>query len=264
MLGFTGTTFVAAGFVPFATAPVTYSYDDQGFFITRRQSMNAPSRRLDAPRNILAALGVDRQSRRSISYVRNVTHITMSDYEATRQIRRTRPNSGDDPWQRMLPRYRELLESAWSKETMHPSYLGDAAPYPPSRGQCGVSSVWLARELRTRYDVEATYCYGKLSFETSPIEVDHHCWLEIGDAESADRLVVDLTYDQAEALNGKVLCAAYGSLRRQGIHYSSRTRLMLDELHADRVWHRFLALRDAVATARRLGLSDATGLPWAC
>jgi len=43
-----------------------------------------------------------------------------------------------------------------------------------------------------------------------------------------------------------VLCDTYSDLRRRGLDYRSRSRLTLDKLPDDRVWHRFMVLSDAI------------------
>ncbi len=95
--------------------------------------------------------------------------------------------------------------------------------------------------------MEPTYCYGDLVFvdgRSNP--VNHHCWIEIGEEADPHRVVIDLTCDQADGLSELVLSAEYEGLLKQGLKYESKTRLKLDQLPSDRVWHRFIALSDAI------------------
>jgi hypothetical protein len=245
MLGFRGTAFLASGFVPFATAPVTYAYDRLGYFATRRQGVIA-RQQLDTPNNIISVLSLDKRARRTLtsvnSSIKDVSHFAYGTRESTISIDDI-VSSGKE-WTEQLKNYRLHLQQGWSVETLHPAYRAEPAGGPPSRGQCGVSSVWLARKLRD-VGLEATYCYGRMSFEDpAAVAVDHHCWLEIGDVNDDGRLVIDVTSDQALGLDRPVLCEPHHELKRQGIHYEAGSRLTFDQLEDDRVWDRFMKLKE--------------------
>jgi hypothetical protein len=230
-------------------------------FCTRRQSGVCLTQRLDTPNNVLSVLGVDKVTRRSLRSATNsllsvtgVPEISAIDYAMSTYtaFSHDMPIPGDEEWLRRLCGYRCLLEGAWSAETIHPGYTTEDGPTTPSRGQCGVTSVWVARELRRKYSVEATYCYGTLTIDRAQKSiVDHHCWLEIGQWEDPQRIVIDLTCDQAEGLESPVLCERHNRLIESGVQYDARSRLSVDELHTDRVWRRFQALRAAVDSVQR-------------
>lgn len=247
LLGFTGAAFRASGFRPFAIAPVSYQYTRFGEFTTRRRARYSARPGHSSPPNVLTVRGVDKSIQREIRDQLRLTEISMNDYVTRASKGRKLRSLPSDDWMRQLLTYRQILEDAWSRRTIHPSYLADDRSGSTSRGQCGVSSVWLARELRRCFGVEANYCYGDLIFHDGTSKpVAHHCWVEIGEGIDPTRLVVDLTCDQAESLDQPVLCAPHDNLVKQGMEYQARTRLTLDELPADRVWHRFMALSDAV------------------
>jgi hypothetical protein len=247
MLGFSGAVYRASGFTPFAIAPVTYNYDDRGFFASRRQSGDCLTQNLDTPNNILLALGVDRAAKKSLSKVTHLVDITRQSYQESFELQAESIPQCKELLQTQLIDYRKLLEAAWSAETAHPSYMRTFRERPGPRGQCGVASVWLARELRKQYGLEATYCYGRLEVGIPSVgSVDHHCWLELGPESDCQRLVVDLTCDQASGLGRETLCEAYEDLVRSGLVYTAMFRRKLDELDQDRVWPRFLLLKDAV------------------
>jgi hypothetical protein len=247
MLGFSGAVYRASGFVPFALAPVTYHYDDRGFYASRRRSGVALSQNLDTPPNVLLILGVDRHANRLLAKFNKVTAIDNQEYLEMARLPMHAGASRKTEISSRLPDYRKTLEKAWSSCTVHPGYIRDFEANPGPRGQCGVASVWLARELRVRDGIEAMYCYGKLETDVSGVEpVDHHCWLEIGSPTDPGRLVIDLTCDQAEGLRQATLCEFHGDLSRQGLRYVTHARRRLDELDQDRVWSRYLALRDTV------------------
>jgi hypothetical protein len=252
MLGFPGSVYRAAGFVPFAVAPVTYNYDDRGFYTSRRQSGDCLTQKLDTPHNVLLMLGVDRPAKRRLARLQDVVDITSQNYLTIDEHFTGRVAECKRVLNSRLPEYRRLLESAWSSDTAHPSYARDFVENPGPRGQCGVASVWLARELRTQFGIEATYCYGRLDVNIPCVQpVAHHCWLEIGRQSDPGRLVVDLTCDQATGLGRETLCEKHEDLARQGLRYDALYRHRLDELKQDRVWFRFLELDDSVAEVQR-------------
>jgi hypothetical protein len=250
LLGFTGSAFQASGFRPFAVAPVSYRYTEVGEFTTRRGGADAPLRCHDAPPNVLTVRGVDKLSQKEIISRIRLTKISMKDYTTKTSTGRQLPVLTASDWIELFLDYRKRLENAWSLETIHPSYLGEKTAGPASRGQCGVSSVWLARELHRNFEVDATYCYGDLIFRDSWSKpVNHHCWIEIGDEHDPARMVIDLTCDQADSLSDPVLYDRHDRLLGQGLDYRSKTRLALDDLAKDRVWHRYEALEDAISTS---------------
>ncbi|MFJ8540920.1 hypothetical protein ACIRFH_02685 [Streptomyces sp. NPDC093586] len=237
LLGFTGSALHATNFQPFATAPVAYCYDAYGNYLTRRQSVSKKSdRRAGSYRNLLVALGTDSATRREIRKVKTLEHL--AEPAAGRPAAPRLSLDLADLW-----RYRSRLEAVWSAKTTHPSY---ALEPPSSKGQCGVSSVWLARRLRQQ-EIEATYCFGSLRFDDPAISsVDHHCWIEIGPPGDSARLVVDLTVDQADGFEEKVICRRFDELTRDGIHYRPTTRLSVDDLPNDRVWSRYTRLEESM------------------
>jgi hypothetical protein len=249
MLGFEGTTFHATGFSPFALSPVVYAYDESGFFSTRRLGRGRVAQRLDVSNNVLLAAGVTRDVKRRLSRASGrICQVPAVAHQRKDIVALKSFDMRDPGCMRRLGEYRRTLESCWSRETVHPRYSMDAADVTGPRGQCGVSSVWLARRLRSEFGMNSTYCYGRLSVALPGVKsVDHHCWVEIGDHRDAGRMVIDLTCDQAEGLQRSVLCDRHDDLAARGLSYEVRSRLDLDELPEDRVWRRFLALSDAAA-----------------
>ncbi|MEV0210671.1 hypothetical protein AB0H97_36360 [Streptomyces sp. NPDC050788] len=238
LLGFSGSALHAANFTPFATAPVAYCYDKFGSYQTRRQSMSdkCTDRRAGNYRNLLVVLGTDGTSRKETRKVTTLQHLAEPAHDApAHHLPALDPDE--------LRRFRSRLEAAWSLSTAHPSYACEPLS---SKGQCGVSSVWLARRLRQR-EIEATYCYGRLTFDDPAISsVDHHCWIEIGSAADAHRHVIDLTCDQADGFEEKVIYRRYDELARAGIRYEPVTRLAVDDLPNDRVWPRYTQLEESM------------------
>ena len=104
----------------------------------------------------------------------------------------------------VLGEFRALLAGSWSPATAYPgsvtsSHWSAGSP----RGQCGVSSAWLAEVLHRKYSIGSTFCRGSLIFgEHVAKDLLDHCWLEIT-AESGEELVLDLTCDQAQDLRDR-------------------------------------------------------------
>jgi hypothetical protein len=150
-----------------------------------------------------------------------------------------------------LDLYRKRLETdGWSDDTIHPSYLETRRPdVAPSHGQCGVSSAWLLEKLQVEQRIRGTYCYGDVlsAVDGSPI-LPRHCWIEIGDPEALNRLVIDVTWDQVEGLvRESVLCEPHDDLLKQeAVNYAASMRSSFAELRNDLVWDRFVNLKQAL------------------
>ncbi|WP_157520645.1 hypothetical protein [Herbidospora daliensis] len=251
MLGFDGRSFRAAGFRAIASSPVTYAYDQRGFFQTRRISRKLFPQRLDTPNNVLMVLGVPTAAKDEVATLDGLVEIPPEVHSRVDPINPPAIDFSSAGWSQWLCEHRALLENHWSGATAHPKYFeiprGEADP----RGQCGVASVWLARRLRTDLRVEPTYCFGRLSFDAAGVgDVDHHCWVEIGEGNDPRRTVIDLTGDQAEGNAERIITGPHDELRARGIHYEPISRLPLDALPTDRVWPRFLDLDDRLGPRR--------------
>lgn len=88
---------------------------------------------------------------------------------------------------------RALLETkGWTRET---AYQGiEIYPDDPiSRGQCGVSSVWLARALH-EVGFDAVFTEGKI-YVADHVNGSEHVWVEVRNVGD-EPLVVDITSDQ--------------------------------------------------------------------
>jgi hypothetical protein len=138
-------------------------------------------------------------------------------------------------------RFRELLSNSWSPDTAYPGTVTQShwtAGNP--RGQCGVTSVWLAEVLSRVYSIYSTFCRGSVRFNDHEVEhLSDHCWLEI-DSSSGDQLILDLTCDQAPGFR-QVVFELKADLARDDIHYIADERT--SDLAPDNpVWRRYQAL----------------------
>jgi hypothetical protein len=144
--------------------------------------------------------------------------------------------------------YRDLVESGWSKETIHPSY--EFSPFgTPSVGQCGVTSAWLVLELSRRFGLVADYCVGDVMSRADPRKrLNHQCWVELRSADCTEAWIVDLTCDQIQCFaDQRVLVAEQRTLRGDDIDYVAHTRLKGSQLADSSIRHRLEALDRAVA-----------------
>lgn len=140
-------------------------------------------------------------------------------------------------------RFRELLSSSWSPDTAYPDTVTRShwtAGNP--RGQCGVSSVWLAEMLSRVYSIYSTFCQGSVRFNDHEVEhLSDHCWLEI-DAGSDDQLILDLTCDQAPGFR-PIVFESKAHLARDHIYYIPNERVDTSDLAPDNpVWRRYREL----------------------
>lgn len=156
-------------------------------------------------------------------------------------------------WADELGNHRARLSGAWSDQTRY-----DGTPEPfvdqtsESRGQCGVSSAWLIKQLIEHVD-EATlfYCYGHVyRAGTRSALLSAHCWVEVGLAAEPDRYVIDLTGDQIQPLRSHpVLCLPHDEVLEQlGVDYAAdRARLAPRDVAQDLVQPRLLVLEANLA-----------------
>jgi hypothetical protein len=143
-----------------------------------------------------------------------------------------------------LERFRSLLSEGWSPDTAYPSTppeLNWIAGNP--RGQCGVSSVWLAEVLDCEYSIRSTFCMGSVIFDEQDAEnLLDHCWLEI-DSESCEELILDLTCDQAQGFHRQIVFDSRAQLDQEHVHYIPRERVDVSDLPPnDPVWSRYRRL----------------------
>ncbi|MEV4455564.1 hypothetical protein [Microbispora sp. NPDC049633] len=252
MLGFAGTAFLASGFTPIALSPVAYRYDDKGLFQTRRISGDSVPQLLDTPDNVLMALGITAAAKRSVAGIGDLIRVSHRTHSGGDHVRPVKADFTAPEWTDRLLGYRRMLAPCWSEHTAHPRYQEPPGAAGDPRGQCGVTSVWLARRLRADLLLEPVYCYGRLRVGRDDAEdVSHHCWVEIGPPDDPRRFVIDLTGDQSEGVREPIVLGEHRALADRGLRYETAARLRLDELPKDRVWPRFLAMEDRLREVPR-------------
>ncbi|WP_134009285.1 hypothetical protein [Kribbella sp. VKM Ac-2566] len=165
--------------------------------------------------------------------------MTLSDDPATAVSAYHAHDQAAADWRTALTAYRDLVSKGWDEKTVHWRYADHQDR--PSTGQCGVTSAWLMAVLREVHAVPAMYCYGDVwAVRESSEDLPDHCWLEVGDADDPDRLIVDLTCGQSSTFGeDEVLHASHSSIRSShGVSYESVLRLGPAELDDDEVQDR--------------------------
>ena len=239
MLGFGGSSLFASGFRPFAIAPLHYTYSAQRLYVTRRRDDASLGRLLDTPGNLLLLRPMRHESIERSPDAKTLIRISESDYSFFDEAR-TRQSEPALAIRPVLNEYRSLLSKSWSPQTAYPGAVqANGWKVGNPRGQCGVSSAWLAHILSSDFAVPSTFCRGSLEFRSSFIEdVRDHCWLELSSIRG-NTLVLDLTCDQAPGFHRGIVFDFKSQLDRDGIYYNSRHRLHVSELSASRVWARY-------------------------
>jgi hypothetical protein len=148
----------------------------------------------------------------------------------------------------VLGEFRALLAGSWSAATAYPrSATSSHWPAGSPRGQCGVSSAWLAEVLNREYSIGSTFCRGWLIFsEHAAKDLLDHCWLEIT-AASGEELVLDLTCDQAQGFDKQIIFDSRSNLDQSHVHYIPHERVAISDLPSNPVWPRYQKLLRNIA-----------------
>ena len=139
--------------------------------------------------------------------------------------------------------YRDLLSRSWSPQTAFPGTVNLNEWVPgTSRGQCGVSTMWLKQRLAQDFDFAFKFCHGALRLNAHPDhDIPDHCWLELKERPGGEIMVLDLTGDQSVACERAVIYDTRSNLERDGIQYVTRGRFDLFDLPWD-IWERYAIL----------------------
>ena len=148
------------------------------------------------------------------------------------------------------------MSQSWSAGTAYPGTVttSDWVVGNP-RGQCGVSSAWLAEVLNHEYSIRSTFCIGSVIFVDRQAEnILHHCWLELN-GESGEEFVLDVTCDQARGFNEEVVFDSKAALEQQHVQYIAEKRVDISDLPDNPVWLRYqgLLLNMAILMVGALG-----------
>lgn len=210
-LGFSGNSVRASGYVPYAVRPVYYSYDKNGHYYTKRGSSSACNGEIDriknAPPNILYVkeLGVSDTSITDTRIIDIANGFNNLESELSRFVRKMRYD----------------LELAWSDETRYSRTVVNVSDNP-SKGQCGVSSLLLAKLLEKR-GYYVLFCEGNALFpreeKGNDTSIFGHCWVRIRNYRGGTNdAIIDLTADQNGGAQ-KVIFKTTSELEKLNIQY---------------------------------------------
>lgn len=120
---------------------------------------------------------------------------------------------------------RTMLEKAWDDQTAYQG-ITLTPEDAPSRGQCGVSAVWLGRHLLAQ-GVDTYFTEGTMNLNN---QTDEHVWLEVRNVGS-EPLVVDITSDQYQTIHGTTVHLGVYSDEHIGGYYPREYFSPLDIPH---------------------------------
>lgn len=207
-LGFTGNSMIASRFVPYATRPVNYYYDDKNQYCTKRKGKSTHSGIYDMPPNILYVREVSQTKGRQLKYCKLVDIYHNYSYNET-------------AIEHEIYNIRQQLEGVWSDKTRYHGTIMDGNSYI-SKGQCGVSSLLLARLLEKR-GYEVRFCEGDALFPDDKNSIYNHCWIKIINYNKRkEDVIIDITADQ----NGyyqKILFKTETELKKLKFEYQNKS-----------------------------------------
>ena len=239
-LGFSASSLAGANYVPFAQSPVAYNYDNMGLYRTRRSGHELDVAKWIPPSNFLFMKSLVKPLS---ARVRSMPSIMKIDREKHSDVD-TSAESSPLNIERSVREVRLSLEGVWGDETRYHRTKYNPKSDPVSKGQCGVTSVYLARHLEAQGH-KVFFCEGDAYFEGyDPIE--QHCWLVLPKEASANRstedIVIDITADQS-GYESAVVCETTDELAKRGIRYIERSRTLPSQVGVEHVRARLKVLQ---------------------
>jgi len=141
---------------------------------------------------------------------------------------------------------RDMLEHAWSPETAFQGIELQPSD-PPSRGQCGVTALWLSRHL-WQHGAQAYFTEGIMHLDGLD---EAYVWVEARQ-NGANPQVIDLTSDQFGTINGtRVHVGEYDSGPGTIGSYEPRQYFRPDEVPRRKLLARFAILEANIARLPR-------------
>ena len=207
-LGFTGGSVLASGFIPYALRPVQYYYSNNCYCTRRNSTKESRSNKTPMPPNVLYVKELGKRRGNILNFSRPVDISKgFMFFETTIEHE--------------IYEIRAELESVWSdKSRYHGTVISKQGDFRKSKGQCGVSSLLLARRLEKQgYNI--LFCEGNLLDSNDLFSIHNHCWIKIiGYNKRKQNIIIDITADQ----NGypkKIIFAAEEDLNISRIRYEA-------------------------------------------
>ncbi len=141
-------------------------------------------------------------------------------------------------------RLRDSLEKVWNEETRYPGTNFQSSDYP-SKGQCGVSSMHLARYLQSR-GYEVKFCEGNVYFPEGKTSIMNHCWIKLVNYyQNGKNAIIDITADQNGHRQG-VIFKSEGDLTLEGIRYETSSEGSVNEVGVEHLIERLKYLEQSI------------------
>ena len=226
-LGFTGNSMIASRFVPYAARPVNYYYDDKNQYCTKRTEKFTHSCVYDMPPNILYVREVSQTRGRQLKYCKLVDIYHNYSYNET-------------AIEHEIYNIRRQLEGVWSEKTRYHGTIMDGNSYI-SKGQCGVSSLLLARLLERR-GYEVRFCEGDAIFPDDKNSIYNHCWIKIINYNKRkEDVIIDITSDQ-NGYKQKILFKTEAELKKLKFNYLDKSEKLPKDIDVEHLIRRLAYL----------------------
>ena len=137
---------------------------------------------------------------------------------------------------------RGSLEVVWNDITRYHGTNFHSSDHP-SKGQCGVSSLHLAKHLQSRgYNVK--FCEGNVHFPEDEKSIYNHCWIKLLNYGNEGVIVIiDITADQ-NGYEEKVIFKNEKDLISQNIRYESISEYNVNEVGVEHLIDRLTYLEN--------------------
>jgi hypothetical protein len=214
-LSFSGKSMMASGFVPYAFRPVHYSYNNNGFYSTKRKKEDHKTSPNKSIPNVL--------------YVREIvfTNTTVRKYCRLTEIKNGEYQLFGGQIEPEISDIRNRLEKIWGENTRYHG-IDINANYRISKGQCGVSSLHLARQLVNK-GYNALFCEGDAIFpkkkeSNEDNSIYNHCWVKVHDYNQHSKdVIIDITADQ-NGYSQKIIFKEEDELIKQHFSYNAKAQ----------------------------------------
>ena len=231
-IGFTGNSLIASGFVPYAIRPVNYHYDDKNRYCTIRQGKTTHPCVNNMPPNILYVREVIQAKRRELKYCRLVDISHNYSYSET-------------AIEHEIYDIRQQLEGVWNEKTRYHGTVMDENSYI-SKGQCGVSSLLLARLLEEK-GYEVKFCEGDAIFPSKQYSIYNHCWIKIVNYNKRkENIIIDITADQ-NGYNQKIIFKTENDLEKMKFQYSVKSEKVPKDIDVEHLIKRLAYLEQELS-----------------
>jgi hypothetical protein len=241
---FNGHAIKSSSFSVFASSPVSYNYNGLGIYTPRRSRRDISQSKWSPPDNFIFMKSPIKKIKTSIYKSDKIVEIPNEHHSNIVNV--PNPGSSKARLQHDIGSIRGQLELVWDEETRYHKTPFNPGRDNASKGQCGVSSAFLAQRLKEAgYNVQ--FCEGDVYF-VGDKPIKEHCWLVLPGYVSVPSggtgdLVIDITPDQS-GFSKSVICDSYENLEARGISYRESRRLPPNQIGVAHLWSRLDILKD--------------------